>query len=251
MSEAPPPLKGVTVGLVLVGFSVPLLWLLFVWATLSILFEGLVLLDSWSWDLLCILWPALLVVQMVGHLLCLRVPRDWRTRGSEVAALSLCLLQLGLSLVVLLGPWLGQPSAGTARLVVVFLWVLRLVTPGVHLIFLTNFAPRVGQEELASRAETLIQFLFLLPIVPLLVFLGFWLVPQLTNMSFPVMVMAAHLEVVVMVILVGLGFVVELLVLMRFTHLHLLAYHGIFRHQEAFAEKAKLEKAGWVDEPRP
>jgi hypothetical protein len=251
MSEPPPPLKGVTVGLVLVGFSVPLLWLLFVWAMLSMIFEGPAVLDSWSWDLLRILWPALLVVEMVGHGLCLGVPRVWRTRGSEVAALSLCLLQLGLSLVVLLGPWLGQPSAGTARLVVVFLWVLRLVTSGAHLIFLTNFAPRIGQEELASRAESLILFLFVLPIFPILAELSFRFVWSLTNLNFPIVILTAQLEVVVLVVLVGLAFVVELLVLMRFTHLHLLAYHSIFRHQEAFEAKDKLEKAGWVDEPRP
>ncbi len=252
MSEAPPPpLKGVTVGLILVGFSVPLLWLLFVGATFGILFEGQAFLSSWSWDVIRVLWLVVLVMQIGGQLLCLGVPHDWRIRGSEVVANVLSLLQLTLSLVFLLELWPELQAPVMARLVVLLLWALRLVTAGVHLIFISNFAPQVGQEVLSHRAETLILILFVLPLFPLLALLSFWVVPTLTNLRFPINVREASLEVAVGLILMGLAFVAELVVLMRFTQLHLAVYHSIFRHQEAFAEKEKLERAGWVDETRP
>jgi hypothetical protein len=57
MTEAPPPLKGVTAGLVLVGYSAPVLWVLFVWATFGILVEGPAFPLGWQWDALCVAWP--------------------------------------------------------------------------------------------------------------------------------------------------------------------------------------------------
>jgi hypothetical protein len=250
MSEAPPPLKCVTVGLVLVGFAVPLLWLLFAWVIFAVIFEGPAFVLAWPWDVLRVLWPALLGVQLVGHLLCRAVPRDWRMRGSETGAAVLTLLQLGLSLVFVLELWPELLSPAMTRLVVLLLWALRQVTAGVHLVFLTNFAPRVDQEALAQRAETLIQYLFLLPLFPILIALSFWVLPELANLRFPIVdLFGASMLVVMMLTLMGLGFVLELIVLMRFTQLHLEVYHSIDRYRETFAEKAKLEKAGWVDEP--
>jgi hypothetical protein len=221
----------VRVGLPLVGFGVCLLWILFAWATVGLLAEGEAFVVGWPWAVVGVLGVVFLAMQIVGQLLCLTVPREWHIRRSEGLALALNLLHLGLFLGVFLYRW--SASAGTG------LWALRLLVPALHLVFLTNFTPRIGQEPLGKRAETLILILLALLLFPVLFLVG---------MLFLGMVLGPY-ALIALPILVGLALVLDLAALIGFMNLHLSVYHAIPRYLETFAEKQKLKEAGWVDQP--
>ncbi len=226
-SDTPPPLKGVTVGLPLVGFGVALLWFLCFWSLLGLYVEGTGFVYGWPWDVMLWAGTVFLTLQIGGHLLCLTVPRGWRARGTEAAALGLTVLYLGLFLVFFLTGWVPLGGLG--------LWVLRMLAPTAHLLFLATLASRIDQEELAQRAQALMPFLLLLLVFPVINYLAF------------VLLGAVAVLWVIPVLLIGLELILELIVLVRFLNLHLAIYHGIFRYQETFAERRKLHEAGWVE----
>jgi hypothetical protein len=222
----PPSLKCVRVGLPLVGFGVPLLWCLFFWTGVGLMADPVTFVTGWPWVVVTVAGTALLLLQIAGQLLCLATPREWHIRRSVILALALNLLHLGLFLSFFLFHW--PPLSGCA------LWLLRLLVPAIHLGFITNFAQRIDQGELAERAETLIMFLLILLVFPVIVPLFFFLVRDLMWLLLP--------------ILFGLATVVDLVVLFGFVNLHLALYHGIPRHLATFEETRKLEEMGWPSE---
>src|SRR5262249_19618668 len=137
------------------------------WGFVGIL-AGATFTSEWPSSVMIWAGTAFLTLQIVGHVLCLTVPRGWRVRGSEALALSLAVLYLGLYL----GAWVGQGALIWAVLGrwepwgVVGFWALRALAPAARLVFVANFARWINQEELAQRSQALIPFLFILLVLP-------------------------------------------------------------------------------------
>jgi hypothetical protein len=239
MSEVPQSLKMVRVGLALVAFGVSLLWVLFGWANLGLFVEREDperFLLGWPATVLTILWPTFLLMQILGQLLCLAgTPREWHMRASEAPALGLNVIHLALSLALLLAPlslsWLPLVAAGS--------WALLLLAPALHLLFLSNLAPRIGQEPLGKRAELLIFVLLVLLVFPVLLLLTGLLLGRL----------AGPWGLIVLLVLMSVALLLMLVSLVMYMNLHLAVYHAIPRYLETFEEKRKLSEAGWVDQP--
>ena len=242
MSEPLPSLRRVRAGLPLVGFGVCLLWLLFAWAILGLLVDSEhpeEFVRSWPQTVVSILWPALLVMQIVGQLLCLGAPKDWQLRKSETPALALNLIHLGLFLGLLPYRWQLGTMAG--------FWVLLLLAPALHLIFITNLAPRIDQEPLGQRAESLIFMLLLLLVFPVLLVVGSVIFARLLG-PWPALLHASF-AFLLLTVLFAIGFLLMLAALVMYMNLHLAMYNAIPRYLETFTEKRKLTEGGWVDLP--
>jgi hypothetical protein len=235
----------------MVAFASGLLWLLFastllgllagIWGTFVLPEEGrgvvqpargvAAFLHEWPWTLITIVGAVVLVLQIAGHALCLAVPRAWKIRGPEAAALGLTVVGLALFLafyIARLPSWVGA-----------VLWALRLVVPALHLIYVSNLVPRIDQADLGERADSVMMFMLLLLVFPVL----FPIITPLIGLG------RGDLGFILVLVLLGLALVFDLWVFARLVNLHLAVYHGIFRYRESFAEKEKLEKAGWRDPP--
>jgi hypothetical protein len=222
----------VRVGLPLVGFGVCLLWTLFAWSALGLLVnrehpEEFLL--EWPGTVVTILWPTFLAVQVAGQLLCLGAPREWQVRGSEVPALTLNVLHLGLFLALFPYRWEFWGGA--------LFWALLLLGPALHLFFVMNFAPRIGQEPLGARARQLALYLLALLVFPVLLVVSFLIFGRFLG----------AVEVIVLLLVLGAALLLMLVSLVMYMNLHLAVYHAIPRYLETFAEKQKLKEAGWVD----
>jgi nitrate reductase NapE component len=234
MSEPPPSLRMVRVGLPLVGFGVCLLWILFAWSLLGLLVNREhpeQFTRDWPGTVVSVLWPAFLGMQLIGQLLCLGAPRQWRLRASEAPAIALTVLHLGLFLA--LYPYRWQVWGGAV------FWVLLLLAPAMHLLFVMNFATQIDQEPLVRRAETLTFLLLVLLVFPVILVVGALIFGQ----------MLRDWAIILLLILLGLALLLMVAVLVTYMNLHLALYHAIPRYLETFVEKEKLDKAGWVDQP--
>jgi hypothetical protein len=234
MSEPVPSLRKVRAGLALVGFGVCLLWFLFAWATIGLLVNREhpeQFTQDWPGTVVTVLWPTFLAVQVIGQLLCLTAPREWHVRGSEVPALALNVLHLGLFLALF--PYRWQFWGGA------LFWALLLLGPALHLLFVTNFAPRIDQEPLGERAELLTFYLLVLLAFPVLLVVSFLIFGRFRG----------ALEVIVLLFLLGAALLLMLVALALYLNLHLAVYNAIPRYLDTFAEKQKLKEAGWVDQP--
>ena len=237
MSEPPPSLRLVRVGLPLVGFGVCLLWILFAWTVLGLLADREHLAEftlGWPGMVVTILWPTFLGMQLIGQFLCLGgAPKAWRLRASEAPAVAVTAAHLALYLGLFPERWLVWPAAT--------FWLLLLLGPALHLIFLTNFAPRIDQEPLGKRAEGLLFLLLVLSVFPVLFVSG----------ALVLGAMFGSASVLLLFILMGVALLLMGAALVRYLNLHLAVHHAIPLYLETFAEKRKLEQAGWVEPPAP
>jgi hypothetical protein len=234
MSEPVPSLRKVRAGLALVGFGACLLWTLFAWTAIGLFVNRAnpeQFTQDWPGTVTTILWPTLLAVQIVGQLLCLTAPREWHVRGSELPALALNVLHLGLFLALFPFRWEYWGGA--------LFWALLLLGPALHLLFLMNFAPRIDLESLGGRAELLSFYLLALLVFPVLLVVSVLLFRRFVG----------ALEVIVLLFLLGAALLLMLVALALYINLHLAVYHAIPRYLDTLAEKQKLKEAGWVDQP--
>jgi hypothetical protein len=249
-------LRLVRVGLPLVAFGVALLWILFAWTVLGLIVNSYAapreaaegqpgtpppqmyfqmrspgFTEDWPAVVTTVLWPTFLGLQILGQVLCLTTPRQWRLRSSEAPALAVNVLHLVLFLALLPQLWTGWAEG--------LFWACLLLGPALHLVFVINFAPRIDQEPLARRGEVLTFLLLLLLVFPVVFEVG--------ALAFGPP--RRDWEVVGLLALMAAAILAMVAILVRYMNLHLAVYHAIPSYLETYAEHQKLEKAGWVDPP--